>query len=255
MKKVLYVFLFFLFVLIITGCQTFSNIPTVKKFHKKIDLQENSQIYFDNMHGDLEIIGWKKDTLEINAVKTGTDSQLRQTDIDIKKKGNNLYIKTLYPRADIRGVFIDYELRVPEKILFKEIKIIKGDLNSMQIYGELNASIEEGSIEIEDFSGICNAITDKGYIVARIFENKKNDDLNFKTTDGDIQLFLPSQLNAQIEAETRLGDISSDFLPEEKKGKSLKTWKEAFGKGEAKIHIKTWSGKIQIKKIQPSYCP
>lgn len=252
MRKILSVFFIFFFVLFFTSCQTFSPYPRVKEFHKSLDLQEKSSIYFENMHGDLEIIGWEKNTVEINAKKAGTDSQLRQTDIEIKKKGNDLSIKTYFPRGDVKNVFVDFELRVPEKILFKEIKIQKGDLSSIQIYGELKALIAEGKIDIEDFSGTCDLTTEEGTIVARIFESKKDDNLFFKTTNGDIRIYLPPQLNAQIDAETHEGDISSDFILEEKMETPLKTWKETFGTGEAKIHLKSWKGKIQIKKIEPS---
>lgn len=213
-------------------------------------LEENSSIYFENSQGDLEITGWKKNQIEIKAVKSGADSLLRQTDIEIKKRGKNLYIKTHLPRGDLSKFFVDYELRVPEKILFKEIKIGLGNLKTMQVYGELKASLEKGNIEIEDFSGICELFADEGYIVARIFENKKDDVLNFKTSNGDIKLFLSAEPNVKITAETRVGDISSDFIPEEEQKEPGKAWEQTLGKGEAKIKIKSWSGKIIIKKIQ-----
>ena len=255
MRKRFYFTLLFLLALFLSGCLVFSPYPRVREFHKEMDLEENSSIYFENLQGDLEIIGWKKNKIEINAAKTGTDSQLRQTNIEIKKKEKSLFLKTYYPRGDIDNVFVDFELYVPEKVLFKEIKIEKGNLSSIQVYGELKASIEAGNIEIEDFSGICEITTEEGYIVARIFENKQGDDLNLKAANGDIQLYLPSKPNAQITAETHRGDIISDFTPEEKKKESLKMWKETFDKGEAKINIETWTGKIIIKKIQHPLLP
>lgn len=250
MRKV-YSFVFiFLFVLYFSGCRTFSPYPQVREFYKQMALEENSSIYFENLQGDLEIIGWKKNQIEIKAAKSGADSLLRQADIEVTKKGKNLYIKTHLPRGDLSKFFVDFELRVPEKVLFKEIKITSGNLNSMQIYGELKASIETGNIEIEDFSGLCEVLTDEGYIAARIFENKKDDVFSFKTADGDIQLYLPSLPNVQISAETRVGNVISDFIPEAEQKNTLKTWKQTLGEGAAKIKMKTWGGKIIIKKIQ-----
>ena len=249
MKKLIPVLVYCLFIFLFASCQTFSTIPMVREFYKNIELNKNSSIYFENLHGDLEIIGWEKDSIEIYAKKTGTDSQLRQTHIDILKKEDNLYIKTLFPRADTQSIFVDFELRVPENILFKKIEIKKGNLNSFQIYGELQVSIKEGNIEIEDFSGTCNVFTDKGYIVARIFENREKDNFTIKTTDGDIRLYLPPQLDAQIEAETRQGEILSDFELEEREKESQKKWTKTLGKGGTKIKIKSGSGEIQIKKI------
>jgi DUF4097 and DUF4098 domain-containing protein YvlB len=250
MKKTLSFIFIFLLALYFTGCKTFSPYPQVRGFYKEMPLEENCNIYFENSQGDLDIIGWKKNQIEIKAAKSGADSLLRQTDIEVKKKGGNLYIKTYPPRGDLRRFFVDFELRVPEKVLFKEIKMKNGNLNSMQIYGELRASIKKGNIKIEDFSGICEVFADEGYIAARIFENKKDDVLSFKTSDGDINLYLPSVPNVQITAETRVGNISSDFIPEEEKKESLKTWEQTLGQGDAKIKIKTWGGKIIIKKIQ-----
>ncbi len=250
MKKTLSFIFIFLLALYFNGCRTFSPYPQVREFYKEMALEENSSIYFENLQGDLDIIGWKKNQIEIRAAKSGADSLLRQTDIEIKKEGRNLYIKTHLPRGDLSRFFVDFELRVPEKVLFKEIKISSGNLNSMQIYGELKASIETGNIEIEDFSGLCEVFADEGYIAARIFENKKDDVFSFKTSDGDIKLYLPSVPNAQITAETRVGTVISDFIPEVEQKEALKTWEQTLGKGAAKISIKTWSGKIIIKKIQ-----
>jgi DUF4097 and DUF4098 domain-containing protein YvlB len=250
MKKILCFTCLFLFALFLVSCASFSPYPQVREFYKQMSLDENSSIYFENLLGDLDIIGWKKSQIEIKAAKSGPDSLLRQTEIEVKKEGNNLYIKTYLPRGDLSKFFVDFELRVPEKVLFKEIKIGNGNLNSMQIYGELRASVESGNIEIEDFSGFCEVSADEGYIAARIFENKKDDVLSFKTSDGDIKLYLPSVPNVQVTAETRVGEISSDFILEEEKKEPLKKWEQTLGKGEAKIKIKTWSGKIIVKKIQ-----
>lgn len=250
MRKIFLLIFSLFIILFLASCAALSPTPRIGEFHKSIDLESNSSIYFENPQGDLEIIGWKKNKIEINAQKVGTDSQLRQIDIEVKKKEKSLYLKTYFPRGNIRRVLVNYELHVPENILFEEIKIEKGNLSSLQVYGKLEASIEEGNIEIEDFSGTCNLRTEEGYIIARIFENRSSDDLSFFTSNGDIQLYLPSKPNAQIKAETRQGDISSDFRPEEEKIEPLKSLEETYGKGEAKINLKTWSGKIKIKKIQ-----
>ena len=250
MRKTLFFIFIFLLALYFNGCRTFSPYPQVREFYKQMDLEENSSIYFENLQGDLDIIGWKKNQIEIKAAKSGADSLLRQSEIEVTKRGKNLYIKTHLPRGDLRRFFVDFELRVPEKVLFKEINMTSGNLNSIQIYGELKASIETGNIEIEDFSGLCEILTNEGYIAARIFENKKEDMLSFKTADGDIKLYLPSVPNVQITAETRAGNISSDFIPEEEKKETLKTWEQTLGQGDAKIKIKTWGGKIIINKIQ-----
>jgi len=60
MRKLLTFIFFFLLALFFTNCATFSPYPIVKEFHKELDLEENSSIYFENLQGDLEIIGWKK---------------------------------------------------------------------------------------------------------------------------------------------------------------------------------------------------
>ncbi|MFB0566206.1 MAG: DUF4097 domain-containing protein [Candidatus Aminicenantaceae bacterium] len=250
MKKIIPHLSYLLLILFLIHCKTFSPTPLRKEFHKEMDLVKNSCIYIENVNGDLEITGWKKDKIEITAIKMGTGSQLRQTDIDINKKDNNLRIKALFPRADISEVYVDFELRVPEEIQIKEIKIEKGDLSTHQIYGELRAEIQEGNINLEDFSGICEVTTDEGDISAKIPESKNSDNFSFKTTKGDILIHLPPELSAQIAAETRLGVITSDFFPSDKKETPLKSLKETFGKGKAAILIKTWNGNIRIKKIQ-----
>ncbi|MFQ6070561.1 MAG: hypothetical protein ACE5LC_08570 [Candidatus Aminicenantales bacterium] len=238
-----------LLLLTLQSCVTFSNIPLVREFYRELELKDGSVITFDNLHGDLVVFGWQKEKAEIRATKTGTDSQLRQTDIEVKKKGNELVIKTFFPRADIKNVFVDYELRLPSQVVFKEIKIEKGDVSFYQLYGGLNLSLGEGDIEIEDLGGKCRLVVDEGNVVARIYEIKGSDDFLFKTNKGNLRLYLPPEISARIEAETRLGKIESELVGEEEK-LPAKKWSRSYGKGEALIRLQCWEGNIELKSLK-----
>ncbi len=231
------------------SCYTFETQPKLDVFHKEIPIAGNTNIYFQNIHGSLEIFGWGKNKMIVNAAKYGTNSQRRQIDIDFDKKDNNITMNTLYPRFNDKSNFVNFELRVPEKITFKQIKINKGNFISNQVYGELNVDIETGHIELEDFSGRCRLSTQKGYILARIYEIKKEDDFSFKTQKGDIYIYLPTKINATIEAETAEGKVKSEIIDKNKEKTPVQKWNQILGKGEARLKIQSLEGNINIRKI------
>ncbi|MFQ6083675.1 MAG: DUF4097 family beta strand repeat-containing protein [Candidatus Aminicenantia bacterium] len=231
----------FLVLIICSSCISLSP----RSFYREFNCPENAQIKIENLNGSLEIMGWKKEKLEIKALKVGSSRRVRETDIEIKKTDKKLTIKTLPPSIHPEQVEVNYRLRLPEKIKLEEININQGNVYLYQVYGEIILKINRGDIEIEDFSGYLQAMTGEGNITVRIYEIKKNDRIILETNEGDILLFLPSLFNARIKAVTRQGNIQGDIISAEE-STQLKEIDKKFGTGEGLIELYSTNGNIKI---------
>ena len=80
------------------------------------------------------------------------------------------------------------------------------------ITGDIDISLEEGSIEITDSEKTVNAKTGLGDIIVH---QKKFDDpysIFLQSHRGNITLHLPSETKATLQAKTHTGSILSDHL-------------------------------------------
>ncbi|MBN1273495.1 MAG: DUF4097 family beta strand repeat protein [Candidatus Aminicenantes bacterium] len=230
------------------GCSLFQPGSRLKGFHKMLPLTEGNQVVFENLNGKLEVFGWKKESLEVLAAKTGKSTLLKQTEIKVGKTEKEVHIHPLYPRFEKDKVFIDMELRVPQKTALK-IKIQNGDLVCNQVYGAIAAEIINGGIVIEDFSGTARMNAKNGKIVTRLYEPKEGDVLHLETVKGDIVLFLPAGASTKLSVETKEGTVHSEYLEAKKDAPPVKNWEYTLGSGAAEIHLHSTSGNIHIKKL------
>ena len=72
--------------------------------------------------------------------------------------------------------------------------------------------------------------------------------IDVDSMSGDVQLQLPSDVSAKLEASTFSGSIRSDFgspsSGEDGPGKQLKT---TIGSGSAHIHVESFSGDVKLR--------
>ncbi len=181
------------------------------------------KIEFKGISGDVDIIGNSTDTIEIE--KDGF--------VRIKEKNDTL---------EIKAVSGDIKITAPESTDF-EIKGISGDMNIFNTKGRIEIASISGDIKGTELSGsltgdLVSGDIDLDYI--------RIDEVRLKVKTADIVLRLNKKIEAEIELETKHGNITCDFdlRDEQKKGNWLKG---VINKPKAKIEIKNEYGDISIK--------
>ena len=81
-----------------------------------------------------------------------------------------------------------------------------GDIKAKNINGKLNAETSGGDITVETQNGSINAETSGGDIDIKYFG--KVERINAETSGGDINISLPSDANADVDLDSRGGDVS-----------------------------------------------
>ena len=133
-----------------------------------------------------------------------------------------------------------------------------GDIEVMGATGEAYAKTAGGDIKLSGIKGFVKAMTAGGDIYVELDPTNASNS-SMETKGGDIELYLPANAKATVEARIRLRDwdrrdrdeydILSDFKAEEQERSDREVWARYVINGGGKvIEIETVNGNIEIRK-------
>lgn len=258
--------------ILILGYFLFTLAPTyggerIKEFKKSFAIPPESSVIINNVNGDISILSWKNNSIDIYAKITGSAQEnVDNIEIKIQQQNNTIKIKTNYIRKPesedfwtfegfisfikrfIKGFNskVDYYIKVPSKTNLDKIENINGNIIVNDINGYIKSSTVNGNIKIENFAGEIKAETVNGSI--KIILSELKDDIKCETVNGGIDIHLPEDINARIFAENINGAIDSDF-PISIRSKIInKELRGQIGNGGNLIRLETVNGNISILK-------
>ncbi len=218
-------------------------------FHRTVPLSANGRISLDNINGNVEITGWDRNEVQIDAVKKARDQQrLDEARIEVNAGGDSVEIKTRYPegRTNNNPASVYYELHVPRNARLDRINLVNGALTVQKVSGEVIANLVNGKLHVDDLAGEADLSTVNGGIEANYASLNNVRDINLKSINGSIELGLPDSPNAQIKASTVSGGIRSDFPLEVHGGYVGKNLTGTLGAGGTSIKLSNVNGSIHI---------
>lgn len=242
---------------------------------------------------------WKQNKIYLTAIKKSSNELfLPEISIDeqltTKDNQTNVTLKTKYRSTATKGC-IDYVLIVPENMTVNLTNdtgdIIVNELNNpliattthgnISIYntkntitaqaqergsiiidrakGNVRATSANGDISIEDASNSIIATTQKGSIYTTITNLPPTSRILLTTHSGNIELGMPSLVNASVSGKTERGSVKSDHyitLKQRITKLNNEVWAQlkreidgTIGTGEAEIKLNSGSGNIKITEI------
>ena len=181
-----------------------------EEFHHTYPLSADGRIDLQNINGAVHITAWDQNEIKVDAVKRAdNDKELKNTEIR-----NSISIETHYAKEDDWGghhdfASVEYTLTVPRKAKLDEIKLINGSLDVTGVQGEVRASCINGTLSAKELGGRAKLNTVNGELEAK-FERAAGE-LELSSVNGSIDLTLPSDAKASIEANTVSGGIDNNF--------------------------------------------
>lgn len=224
-----------------------------EEFHQTYAMTADGRIELDNINGDVHVSTWDRNEVKVDAIKyADSKEKLDEAKIDIDSGKDYLSIKTKYPErrwGNNNPASVDYTLTVPRTVSLDEIKLINGSLDVGGVTGEVRASCINGRLEAHDLSGRAKLSTINGRLDARFNQLPKDIDLN--SVNGGLELTIPSDSNAEVEASTVSGGINNDFglhvNRHQMVGQSLRG---ELGNGSSRIKLSNVNGRIEIRHAQ-----
>jgi hypothetical protein len=220
-----------------------------QEFHRSVPLSADGSVSLDNINGDVEITGWSKNEVQIDAVKTAPDQQrLDDMQIDVQNSSNSVEIATKYAHHLVNNNpgSVQYTLHVPQNARIGEIKLVNGELDITKVSGEVNAKLINGKVRASDLAGAAELSTVNGTVDADYSSLKNVRLIKLSSVNGAVNLLLPQSPNADVSASAVNGSISTDF-PLTVKGRFVgKSLSGTLGSGGVKIDLSNVNGSIHI---------
>ncbi|HZP22503.1 MAG TPA: DUF4097 family beta strand repeat-containing protein [Terriglobales bacterium] len=224
----------------------FANVT--QEFHRTVPLSADGSVALSNINGDVEITGWSRNEVQIDAVKSAPDQQrLDSMQIEVNAGSNSVDIETKYPNhTNNNPGSVHYTLHVPQGARIDKVNLVNGSLDVQKLTGEVNASLVNGKLRASDLVGTADLATVNGALEADYTSLNNVREITLKSVNGSIDLRLPQSPNAEVSANSVNGGISTDF-PLTVKGHFVgKSMSGTLGSGGIKVELENVNGSIHI---------
>ena len=224
---------------------------TVNETHP---LTNSGRLSLDNVNGNVEIIGWDRDELSLEASIRGENGKtVDGVEIDVDVKGDRIHIETDYP--DSRGGWgrnwaeVDFKLKVPRGAELAEISLVNGSLELRGLSGSVEASLVNGNLDARELSGSVELSSVNGSVDLTLDRLGAGQRIEIESVNGSIDLRLPGSSDAEISAETVHGRIKNDFGIKVEKGEYVGSdMRGTLGNGSARVSLENVNGSIDIRR-------
>ncbi len=223
-------------------------------FERTYPLQPGGTFELQNVNGTVEVQGWDRPEVEIRATKTAKTSRsdLDRVHIDVNARPDAISVVTQYPQDEGVEVAVDYTIRLPHTARVEHIGTINGTLRISGVDTLRDLHTVNGNIEVYDGGGTVRARTTNGDVYLELARFRSTDEANAETTNGSLQLAVPSDTQAQLEALSLNGEfrtelpmvLESSLVPREVRGK--------LGNGGGSIRLRTVNGGIRVVTLRSS---
>ena len=218
------------------------------EFRQSYALNSNGHIVVQNLYGDVQITAWDRDVVMVQAIKRSADPRrLEDAQIVVDSSSNLVSIRTQYAGADAEHpASVDYRIMVPRTASLENVKLINGGLSISGVAGPVKASSVNGSIHAEKLEGQADLSTVNGRLDAGFERVSRSNPINLSSVNGPIQLSIPSNSAAMVDAKNLSGGIQSEF-GRPWRGADGHRLKALVNHGGAQIHLHNVNGGISIK--------
>ena len=220
------------------------------EFHQTYALEAHGSVVLENINGDVKITAWDRNEVKVDARKRAHSQELlddARIIVDVAR--GSIAIRTQYPDQDNpdKPAIVDYSVKVPRAARLEHVKLVNGALEIAGLRGEVRASSVNGAIRTRGLAGDVWLSTVSGPLEALFDEIPASRSISMNSVNGSIQVLLPMDARADLQADTVSGGIDSDFgLPVERGRFAGRHWSAALRGGGAHIRVSNVNGSISL---------
>lgn len=222
-----------------------------EEFHKSFPMAANGRVSVKNLNGQVTVTAWDKNEVQVDAVKTGDDKErLDEAKIEITAGSSSIDIRTHYPEEmhNHHSASVDYTLHVPRRAQLDRIELVNGGIRIDGVQGGVHAESVNGAVEARNVMGEMKLHSVNGRVAADLQAPGRTVDIG--TVNGGVDLKLPSNASAEIDASTVHGNISNEFNIPVNRGRFMpgNELKARLGDGGTRMKLSTVNGGIAIQR-------
>jgi len=217
-------------------------------FQKSYRLGAGSDVRIGNISGNVTVTGYDGDSVVVTAIKEGPDRD--KVEIEDKSTGDRVDVGVRYPERCNCRVDVRFDVKVPRSINydFRHISSVSGDVDVSGVSGKLHASSVSGNVRVKDVTGSVNASAVSGNVEVDIDRLEGIESMKFSSVSGNVNVNLPSSLDADIQMSSLSGSLKTDF-PIEVKERRYGPGRSAQGRvgsGSRTLNVSAVSGSVSL---------
>ena len=219
--------------------------------------------------GSYTIIGWPKAEMRVEMEKVFyyiSPGQARELaaryPTHVTRTQTTARITTAGARKPEAAMEINFRVYVPAERTDLNVKMIKGDLSLTGWSGAVEATVEEGSIDISGMAGYVSVLTKHGGLKVELSGKRwPGYGLIAATRMGPVDVAIPIDYGAALQLQTKDGKITLDYPPQIIEGESVplqvlaknksQTVSAPIGGSGTRIRIMTAVGDMLVKGVNP----
>lgn len=217
-------------VLVCTGCaDAFGG----QRYHETVHMTVSRalpSLSVDDAVGSIAISAWDKPSIQIDAIKSGRSADdVHNTSISAQPNGSTLAVEAHFGTNDVSNRSVDFTIHVPA---------------ATAVY--VTSSV--GKITIDGLSGNVSANASTGAVSVTMARLGAGQTIKLESSVGKIDLTLPNEASATIDAETSVGRIGGNAGLHVDRDTVGATAHGVVGAGAAKVTIDASTGSVNIDR-------
>jgi hypothetical protein len=223
-------------------------------FEQTYPLSSGGEFVLQNVNGSVQVEGWDRDEVEVQAVKTSESDahDLALVKIEVESHPGEVAVHTRYPDGQDADVAVEYHVHVPYRVLLHSIGTVNGSVSVRGVQGAGELRSVNGNVEVLNSSGRFSAHTTNGNLHLELGSLADGAPMSLETVNGSVILGLPSNASADLNVRNMNGDVSSDVpvtstaaLP------GARAFHGKLGHGGGPISVRTVNGGIRLLLEHP----
>ncbi len=218
-------------------------------FVARYPLRPAGSVTVENIQGDITVEAWDRAETEVVVLKQalGPTANPDDVQVDVEANGQELVLRTLYPKQSEEPVRVNYRLRVPRQVRLERLRTVDGNIRVRQIEGMVDARTLNGSIEGMNITGGVLARAISGSIAVSLRSLPEGSaPVQLETVNGNLLLGLPAEPNADLHLTTVAGRIDSEYPLKVSEVPGDASWRTTLGHGGTQIRLRTVRGNIHV---------
>ena len=218
-------------------------------WEERLELPPGGHVSVVNVQGSVLVEGWDRAEVEATVAmrsKVPTD-QLDDVRIAVETRRGGVAFHTLYPSGLDTPIRVDYRLRVPRQIRLDELSTLEGEIVVRDVDGTIEAHNLHGDIEGINVSGsvVAHALAGNILFSLRAMPDRRLP-FTLVTLNGNVDLLMPAQANADLELSTVAGNIVGDYAFQVSSTPGDSTRHTQVGAGGVRMELRTVRGNIHV---------
>jgi len=237
--------------------------PAVEAFERTVPLNAGGSFAISNVNGPIEISGWDRNEVQISARKitSGPAESLREVNISLDVVPGSVSVATHYPDGSGVEVNVEFRVRVPARVRLASVSTVNGSVMISDVSGAGVLSTVNGNVVLARAAGPYSARSTNGNISLELLSfaggltpdvaAADNAPLIAKTINGSVAISLPPGAGAELDADTRNGDFSSELPLLAHTLAAGRSIRGRVGPGGPLLQLRTVNGSIRLRISRP----